>query len=71
MATIRIRDPYGNEFEVDAFARPYWENREGHQILDDQPEGEPASQAPAEDPQRSTTPKTSKAASRPASEDKE
>ncbi|MER7361940.1 hypothetical protein [Nonomuraea wenchangensis] len=42
MATLTIRDPYGNTFEVDATARPYWEHREGHTILDTpEPESAP------------------------------
>lgn len=61
MASLTIRDPYGNEFEIDATARPYWEHREGYTIL---PGAEPE---PAEPP----TPTSKKAASRPASEDKE
>ncbi|MET8985830.1 hypothetical protein ABZW49_10315 [Nonomuraea wenchangensis] len=41
MATLMIRDPYGNEFPVDATARRYWEHREGYEILTDR-ETEPA-----------------------------
>ncbi|MEV8638094.1 hypothetical protein AB0395_41225 [Streptosporangium sp. NPDC051023] len=33
MSSLRIRDEYGNEFEVDASARPFWEHREGYTIL--------------------------------------
>ena len=43
MADIRIRDEYGNEFPVDASARPFWENRPGCRIFDDLP----ADEAPA------------------------
>lgn len=46
MAEIRIRDEYGNEFPVDATARPFWENRAGCQILDPLP-AEQASPAAA------------------------
>lgn len=44
MPEIRIRDEYSNEFFVDASARPFWENRPGCTILDDQP-AEPTPQA--------------------------
>ena len=71
MGTLTVRDPYGREFQIDATARPFWEHREGHTIL---PPAAPAEQTtpagPA--PAPSGTPKpTTKAASRPASEDKE
>ncbi|MER6942490.1 hypothetical protein ABT294_00580 [Nonomuraea sp. NPDC000554] len=61
MATLTIRDPYGNTFEIDASARSFWEHRDGYTIL---PGDEP--EAPAEPTQTGK-----KAASRPASEDKE
>lgn len=60
MSTLKIRDPYGNTFEVDAYARPYWENREGYSIESDEPEVVNAAPEPE-------TPITkSKAGSRPA-----
>lgn len=59
MTSIRIRDPYGNVREVDASARPFWEGREGYQILAPLVDA-PAPVEPANDP------KTSKAAVRPA-----
>ncbi|MEV6036034.1 hypothetical protein AB0L65_33105 [Nonomuraea sp. NPDC052116] len=64
MSGLTIRDPYGNTFEVDQTARPFWETRanEGYTILPGEPEEgtEPA-------PEESSTPKTkSKAGSRPA-----
>ncbi|MEU6710005.1 hypothetical protein ABZ897_00885 [Nonomuraea sp. NPDC046802] len=37
MNSITIRDEYGNEFPVDATARPFWEKRPGCRILDDSP----------------------------------
>lgn len=63
MSTRTIRDPYGNTFEVDATALPFWENKPGHTIL---PGEEP--DAPAEpQPEETGAPKTkSKAGSRPA-----
>ncbi|MFI7691787.1 hypothetical protein ACIBQ6_22150 [Nonomuraea sp. NPDC049655] len=61
MSTLKIRDPYGNTFEIDAYARPYWENREGYAILPDEREDA------ERQPDKSDTPKTtSKAGSRPA-----
>jgi hypothetical protein len=64
MDKLIVRDPHGREIEIHPSARAFWEHREGHQILP----GEPAADAPAEpgDPKPSK-----KAASRPASEDKE
>lgn len=60
MAELTVRDPYGNEFPIDATARPFWEGREGYTIL------------PGDEPQPAEpTPSSKKAASRPASEDKE
>jgi hypothetical protein len=68
MAVLKIRDVYGNEFEIDASARPFWEHREGYEILPD-PASEPAATAAPVEP---TPPKTSaKAAVRPAPESKE
>ena len=37
MAEIRIRNEYGHEFTVDATARPFWVDKPGCLILDDQP----------------------------------
>ena len=62
MATLRVRGPYSNEFEIDATARSFWEHREGYTIL---PGDEP--EAPVE----ATTQPSKKAAPRPASDDKE
>ncbi len=47
MATLRVRDAYSNEFEIDASARPFWENREGYELLDpiDEPGDEPVPEA--------------------------
>lgn len=68
MATFRIRDPYGREFDIDATARPFWEGREGYTILVGAP-------VPGDEPERSTEPQpdpsgapktSSKAAPRPA-----
>lgn len=67
MATLTVRDVYGNTFEIDASARPFWEKREGFTIL---PGDEP--EQPAEPVQSGTkTTSNKKAAPRPASEDKE
>lgn len=60
MSDLTVRDPYGNEFTIDATARSFWVDREGYKIL---PGDEPK---PAE-----PTPTGKKAASRPASDDKE
>ena len=40
MDTLTIRDPYGNTFDIDASARPFWERRDGYTILDDPAPGE-------------------------------
>ncbi|GHE47308.1 hypothetical protein GCM10017673_56440 [Streptosporangium violaceochromogenes] len=68
MATLRIRDPYGREFDIDATARPFWEGREGYTILASAPSPGDEQERPTElqlDP--SGAPKTSsKAAPRPA-----
>jgi hypothetical protein len=68
MATLTVRDVYGNTFEIDATARPFWEKREGFTILPgDEPE-QTAEDKPDQPGPKTTTSK--KAASRPASEDK-
>jgi hypothetical protein len=68
MTKLRVRNSFGDEFEIDASARPFWEHREGHQILPGEEPAVPADAAPAEsgDPKPST-----KAAHRPASGVKE
>lgn len=61
MSTLTVRDPYGNTFEIDATALPFWVNKPGHTILPGEAD------QPAEPPEESGTPKTkSKAGSRPA-----
>ncbi|MBG0828556.1 hypothetical protein HS041_12330 [Planomonospora sp. ID67723] len=70
MDKIRMRDPYEREFEISPRMLPFWQHREGYTVLD------PVSElGETSDPQPATTPGTSqsskKAASRPASEDKE
>ncbi|MEU4224279.1 hypothetical protein AB0F17_08300 [Nonomuraea sp. NPDC026600] len=40
MAEIRIRNEYGHEFTVDATARPFWVDKPGCLILDDQPDAD-------------------------------
>lgn len=61
MAELTVSDPYGNTFQIDATAAPYWEHRDGYTILRD----EPALPAPVEAPKT-----TSSRAVRPA-QDKE
>jgi hypothetical protein len=59
MTTLTIRDPYGNTFEVDTYARPYWEGREGYEILSDpEPDSLPQGDQPAASPDKTGTPKT-------------
>ena len=69
MATLTVRDVYGNTFEIDATARPFWEGREGFTIM---PGDEPdqAAEDKSDQPGTKTT-SSKKAAPRPASEDKE
>lgn len=70
MSTLTVKDPYGNTFEIDASARPYWDNpnraREGYTVLP----GEPAT-ASEPRPDESGTPKSSKRAARAAQDVKE
>ncbi|MFF4417094.1 hypothetical protein ACFYY8_31625 [Streptosporangium sp. NPDC001559] len=76
MSKIRIRDPYQAEFEIESAALPYWQHREGYEVLGPVSEhgDEPALEA-APVTAQPETPGTShpikKAAVRPASEDKE
>ena len=73
MDTLKIRDVYGNTFEIDASARPFWEHRDGYTILpaDEPPALEPAPDVAPAAPVEPTTSKPSKAAVRPAISDKE
>jgi hypothetical protein len=65
-----IRDPYRAEFEIDSSALPFWEGREGYEVLG--PVEEPAQAEPAAAPvERTSAPITKKAATRPASDSKE
>ncbi|KAB8186863.1 hypothetical protein FH608_046070 [Nonomuraea phyllanthi] len=70
MATLTIRDPYGNEFEIDATARKFWEHREGYTIL---PEPAPSQQdeSPAQSPDKTGAPKSTQRAARAAQDVKE
>ena len=65
MATLRVRNQFNEIFEIDATARPFWEHREGHEILPD-PGDEPDVPAEVADSKPSK-----KAAPRPASDVKE
>lgn len=71
MSSLTIRDPYGNTFEVDAFALPYWQGREGYTIEDPSETGDEPDTPAGDSSQETSSPKPKKAASRPASEDKE
>ncbi|MER5420330.1 hypothetical protein [Streptosporangium roseum] len=64
--TLRVRDPYGNVTEIHPSARPFWEHREGHTILDDS--DEPAQSVEVVAPAESGTTKrtTKQAATQPA-----
>lgn len=63
---MKIRDPYGSVFEVDDTALPFWEHREGYEVLDT-PGDEPTPVEPAAlQPDISGDPTTSKAAVRRA-----
>ncbi|GAA3416223.1 hypothetical protein [Streptosporangium vulgare] len=62
---LRVRDPYGNVTEIHPSARPFWEGREGHTILDDS--GETAQSVEVVSPESGTTKRITKsAATQPA-----
>lgn len=72
MADLKIRDVYGNEFQIDASARPFWEHREGFSILDDLAPGDEPKPAGASEAAEPARPKpAAKAAVRPAIDHKE
>jgi hypothetical protein len=48
-----IRDPYRAEFEIDSSALPFWEGREGYEVLG--PVEEPAQAEPAASPVEPTS----------------
>lgn len=78
MAELTVRDPYGNEFQIDSTARPYWVNREGYTILNDPesepptgPDSAPQAEEPASSPDKPGAPKSTQRAARAAQDVKE
>jgi hypothetical protein len=65
--TLHVRDPYGNVTEIHPSARPFWEHREGYEVLDGSSD-EPAQSVEVVTPAESGTTKrtTKQAATQPA-----